>query len=89
MIAKADLEEEQLKALLDDLKAILERQGATVTGIDVWGLRRFEYPIDYQDSGIYAVINYEAEPTVIKEFDRLTGIRDDIIRTKTLVLESK
>lgn len=87
MIAKPDLEEPQLRALLDDVSALVVRQGGLVKSVDVWGLRRLEYPIKHEDSGQYAVINFEADTGAVKELERVMGIRDDVLRTKTLVRE--
>lgn len=87
LIARPDLEEPQLKALLDDVSALIVREGGLVKTVDVWGMRRLEYPIEHQDSGQYAVINFEADTGVVKELERVLGIRDDILRTKTLVRE--
>jgi len=87
LIASSDLEEPGLKALLDEVAALIVREGGLVKGIDVWGLRRLEYPIKHQDSGHYAVINFEADAGVVKELERVMGIRDDVLRTKTLVRE--
>jgi small subunit ribosomal protein S6 len=89
LIAKADLDEDQIKLLLDEITALINREGGVVKGIDVWGLRRLEYPIEHEESGHYAVINFEAEAAVVKELDRVTGIRDEVLRTKTLVRGSK
>jgi small subunit ribosomal protein S6 len=85
MIASSDLEEPGLKALLDDVTALIVREGGVIKSVDVWGLRRLEYPIKHQESGHYAVINFEAEAGLVKELDRVTAIRDDVLRTKTLV----
>jgi small subunit ribosomal protein S6 len=85
MIASSDLEEPGLKALLDDVTALIVREGGVIKSVDVWGLRRLEYPINHQESGHYAVINFEAEAGLVKELDRVTAIRDDVLRTKTLV----
>jgi len=84
-IARPDLEEEMLKALLDEVSALIAREGGKVTGVDVWGLRRLEYQIKNQDSGHYAVVNFESEAGVVKELERVMGIRDDVLRTKTVL----
>lgn len=86
LIARPDLDEERLKALLDEVSALIEREGGKVGGVDVWGLRRLEYPIKREESGHYAVVGFEAGTTVVKELERVMGIRDDVLRTKTVVL---
>ncbi len=89
LIARPNLEEDQLKALLDEISDLIKREGGAVSGVDVWGLRRLEYPIEHEESGHYAVVNFESEPGAVKELERVTGIRDDILRTKTVVKGSK
>lgn len=89
LIARPGLEEDQLKALLDEIAGLIKREGGAVSGIDVWGLRRLEYPIDHEESGHYAVVNFESEAAVVKELERVAGIRDDVLRTKTVVKGSK
>ena len=87
IIAQPDLEEDQVKALLDDVSALISREGGEVTGVDVWGLRRLEFPIKHQENGHYAVVNFQSGTDLIKELDRVMAIRDDVLRIKTLVRE--
>ena len=86
MIIRQSLEEEEAKAVLDDISALITREGGTINGVDLWGLRRLEYPIDREESGHYAVINFSSEAGVVKELERVTGISDDVLRIKTVVL---
>ncbi|MBK5092701.1 MAG: 30S ribosomal protein S6 [Actinobacteria bacterium] len=87
MIIRPGLEEDEIKGVLDDVSALIAREGGTVNGVDVWGLRRLEYPIKREESGHYAVVNFISEAGVVKELERVAGIRDDVLRIKTLVLE--
>ena len=87
MIIRPGLEEDEIKGVLDDVSALIAREGGTVNGVDVWGLRRLEYPIKREESGHYAVVNFISEAGVVKELERVAGIRDDVLRIKTVVLE--
>ena len=87
MIIRPGLEEDEIKGVLDGVSALIAREGGTVNGVDVWGLRRLEYPIKREESGHYAVVNFTSEAGVVKELERVTGIRDDVLRIKTVVLE--
>jgi len=86
MIIRQSLEEDEVKAVLDDISALITREGGTINGVDVWGLRRLEYPIEREESGHYAVIDFSSEAGVVKELERVAGIRDDVLRIKTVVL---
>ncbi len=87
LIAKSELDEDQLKAVLDDVTGLIVSKGGTVSGVDVWGLRRLEYPIDHEESGHYAVVSFLADTNTIRELERVLGIKDEILRLKTLVME--
>ncbi len=87
LIARPDLEEEQLRALLDEISALISREGGKVTGVDVWGVRRLEFPIKHEQSGQYAVLTFESEAAAVKELERVAGIKDEVLRAKTLVKE--
>jgi small subunit ribosomal protein S6 len=89
LITRPEVDEDGLKSLLDELSALISREGGRVSGVDVWGLRRLEYPIKHEESGQYAVVNFEAETSTIKELERVAGIRDDVLRIKTLVKEGR
>lgn len=87
LIARSDLEEERLRALIDEISAIISREGGRVTGVDVWGVRRLEFPIKHEQSGVYAVIEFESGAGAVKELERVAGIKDEVLRAKTLVRE--
>lgn len=89
LIMRPDLEEDQVKAVLDEVSSIIARAGGSVSGVDIWGTRRLEYPIKREESGHYAVVNYESGEGVAKELERVMGIRDDVLRVKTMVLEKR
>lgn len=89
LIVRPDLEEGQVKALLDEITALIVREGGTVNRVDDWGLRRLEYPIQHEESGHYAVFYFESGSGVVKELERVAGIKDEVLRAKTLVKESR
>lgn len=88
VIARTDLGEDGLKSLLDEISAIIAREGGSVADIDIWGQRKLEYPIENEETGQYAVINYEAKAVSVRELERVLGIRDEILRSKTLIMEA-
>lgn len=88
-IARSELDEDRLQALIDDVSSLIAREGGTVTGVDIWGLRRLEYPIDNEESGHYAVVSFDSDKDIVRELERVLGVRDDILRLKTLVMKKE
>ncbi len=74
-----NVEEEKRTAAFDRLKAILEQEGK-VTKIDEWGLKRLAYEIEYLNEAYYTVVEFEANPETVKEFDRVAKILDPVMR---------
>ena len=73
------LEDEKKEAAVERVKEVISSEGEVVN-VDVWGLRKLAYPIQKQNDGYYAVIEFKAEPTLPQELDRRLKISDDFIR---------
>lgn len=78
-ILRPQLSEEETTSLIADFREIAEKNGMNVTGEDPWGRRRFAYPIEKQNEGIYHLFNMEgeAEPS---ELDRRMKNSDKVMR---------
>ena len=84
VIIDPDVDDRQVSGLLDKPLAGLTKAGGTVDNIDVWGRRRLAYEIKKKSEGIYAVVNFTAEPATAKELDRQLGLNESVMRTKLL-----
>ena len=73
------LDDEKKEAAVERVKEVISSEGEVVI-VDVWGMRKLAYPIQKQNDGYYAVIEYKAEPTLPQELDRRLKISDDFIR---------
>ena len=74
------LEDDKKDAAVERVKEIISSENGTVGDVDVWGLRRLAYPIQKKSEGFYAVIQFQAEPTLPLELDRRLKISDDYMR---------
>ena len=73
--------EDQANALLEKFKGMIESNGTIAeNGIDVWGKRRLEYPINDEPEGFYVVINYSSAPEFQAELERVLHITDGVLR---------
>ena len=73
------LDDEKKEAAVERVKEVISSEGEVVN-VDVWGMRKLAYPIQKQNDGYYAVIEFKAEPTLPQELDRRLKISDDFIR---------
>ena len=84
IILSADLEERTVAPALDQFLGVVRDGGGTVEKVDIWGRRRLSYEIDKRWEGIYAVVDLQAEPAVVKELDRQLNLSESVLRTKVL-----
>ena len=84
VILDPDLEERTIAPSLDTFLNVVRQGGGTVETVDVWGRRRLSFEIDKKPDGIYAVVDLQAEPAVMKELDRQLNLNESVLRTKVI-----
>jgi small subunit ribosomal protein S6 len=85
-IIDADRSEEDISALSEKFKALIEANG-TVSELDAWGKRRLAYPINDKLDGYYILVRFTSAPEFPAELDRVMGITDGIMRSLITVIE--
>lgn len=72
--------DEEVAALLTQLAEQVTSLGAGVGKVDNWGRRRLAYEIRKQREGSYAVLEIQAEPSTVKEFERQLRLNEKVLR---------
>ena len=88
IILDPEIEERTVAPSLDKYLSVVKTDGGTVDKVDVWGRRRLAYDIKKKAEGIYAVVDFTAEPATAKELDRQLGLNEVVLRTKVLRREA-
>jgi len=78
------LSEEQTKETVEKFKGLLKDAGADVFSEELWGLKKLAYPIEKKTTGFYVMLEYKAEPTVIKNFELQMRRDERVIRYMTV-----
>jgi small subunit ribosomal protein S6 len=79
-IVRSDVEEPDLTAVIDRVKALITDNGGEVTKLDLWGTRRLAYPIKHMREGQYVFMIVQAPPQTIVEIERGIKLSEDILR---------
>jgi len=72
--------DEAYSGLIARLEKIVTDGGGVVRAVERWGRRRLAYPIERQHDGYYVLLQFDAEPAVTKELDRVLRITDAVLR---------
>lgn len=79
-IVNPTLGEEEIAAVVDNFKALVEAHG-TIEKVEDWGKRRLAYAIEDLHEGHYTLIEFESAPEFPAELDRKFKINDSIMRS--------
>ncbi|WP_280771255.1 30S ribosomal protein S6 [Salipaludibacillus daqingensis] len=80
-IVRPNLEEAATKELIERFNKILTDNGAEVTETKEMGKRRLAYEIEDFTEGFYVLLKLNAEKPALDEFNRLSSINDNILRS--------
>ena len=78
-IVNPNVEEEGLKALEDKFTALINSDGK-VESVENMGKKKLAYEVKKNQEGTYMLINFEANPDLIKELERVYRITDEVIK---------
>ncbi len=79
-ILSADLAEEVRESLIAKFESLVKDNGGEVVSTDKWGIKKLAYAINYKTEGFYVLMTFNAEPSLIKEIDRVAGITEGMMR---------
>ncbi len=81
------LSDEQMKETVEKYQKFLKAKDAEIIFEDSWGLKKLAYPITKKSTGFYHLIEFKADPTIIREWE-VTFKRDErILRFLTVCLD--
>ena len=73
-------DEEEIKALVEKFKKVIEKHGTQLDEVDEWGKRKLAYPINYETEGYYVLYSFTAAPDFPAELNRRLNITDGVLR---------
>jgi small subunit ribosomal protein S6 len=81
------LSDEQMKETVEKYQKFLIGKDAEIVYESNWGLRKLAYPIQKKTTGFYHLIEFKAEPELIREFEIMFKRDERILRFLTVVLD--
>jgi len=83
-VLKPTLTDEETAANIAKIEEILVKNGAEILATDKMGMRKLAYPIEKHERGIYTIVYFKAEGTLINELERNLKFNEDVIRYLTV-----
>lgn len=77
----------QMKDTVDKFVNLLKEEGADVINVENWGLKKLAYPIQKKSTGFYIMVEFLADPSIIKKFELEIRREEKILRFLTTALD--
>jgi small subunit ribosomal protein S6 len=81
------LSDVQMKDTVDKFVNLLKELGADVINVENWGLKKMAYTIEKKTTGFYVMVEFKADPTLIRKFEIELRREEKVMRFLTTVLD--
>ena len=80
VVVSAKIEDDARAAVMDKVKAYVERFGGKITNIDEAGKKKLAYDIQHMSEAFYYFVQFDAETTAPAEIEGRIRIMDNVLR---------
>ncbi|PSJ49689.1 30S ribosomal protein S6 [Kumtagia ephedrae] len=87
-LARQDLSQQQVDALVEHYKGVISANGGTVGRVENWGLKSLTYRIKKNRKAYYTLMDLNCPPAALNELERQQGLSEDILRFLTIKVEA-
>ncbi|CAN7561002.1 30S ribosomal protein S6 [Pararhizobium sp. LjRoot238] len=86
-LARQDISAQQVDALVEQYKGVLEANGGKVGRVENWGLKSLTYRINKNRKAHYVLMDIDAPAPAVHEVERQMRINEDVLRYMTIAVE--
>ena len=86
-LARQDISSQQVDALVEQYRGVLEANGGKVGKVENWGLKTLSYRIKKNRKAYYTLVNIDAPAAAVVEMERQMRFNEDILRYITIRVE--
>ena len=87
-LARQDITSQQVDALVEQYKGVIEANGGKVGRIENWGLKSLTYRIKKNRKAHYVLVDIDAPAAAVHEVERQMRINEDVLRYMTIAVEA-
>ncbi len=86
-LARQDVSAQQVEALAEQFKGVIEALGGKVEKTEYWGVKSVAYRIKKNRKAHFTLLNLNAPAAALNELERQEGLNEDILRFLTVRVE--
>ena len=86
-LARQDVSAQQVEALLQTFRSIIETGGGSIGKTEYWGVKSLAFRIKKNRKAHFALMNLDAPPAAVAELERQERLSTDVIRFLTVKVD--
>jgi small subunit ribosomal protein S6 len=86
-LARQDLSQQQVDALVEQYKGVVEANGGSVGRVENWGLKSLTYRVNKNRKAYYTLMDLTCPPAALNEMERQMGLSEDVLRFLTIKVD--
>src|SRR6478672_12676817 len=83
-MARQDVTSQQVEAMVDTYKSIIEQNGGKVAKTEQWGVKSLAYRLRKNRKAHFTLFNIEAPSAALNEIERQQRLSEDVLRYLTV-----
>jgi small subunit ribosomal protein S6 len=87
-LTRPDVSAQQVEALVEQYKGIIETGGGTVAKIEHWGVKSLAYKINKSRKAYFTHLSLDTPPAALAEVERQLRINEDVMRFLTIKVDA-
>ena len=87
-LARQDVSSQQVEALVEQFKGVIEQGGGKFAKVEPWGLKSLSYRVRKNRKAHFTLMNIDAPPAAVAEMERQQRLNEDVIRVLTIRVDA-
>jgi small subunit ribosomal protein S6 len=87
-LARQDVTAQQVDALTEQLKGVIEANGGKIAKVEYWGVKSLAYRVKKNRKAHFTLMNIDAPPAAVAEMERQMRINEDVLRLLTIRVDA-
>jgi small subunit ribosomal protein S6 len=85
-IVRPSLSDEDTSKVIEKMKGVVEKNGATLLKSENWGKKKLAYEVKRERKGTFVYLHFRSEGGVVGELERSYRLEDSVIKFLTVRL---
>ncbi|MEW6544530.1 MAG: 30S ribosomal protein S6 [Nitrospirota bacterium] len=86
-IVRPSLTDDDTGKLIEKMKGVLEKSGATLLKLENWGRKKLAYEVRRERKGTFVYVHFKSPGTAVAELERAYRLEDSVIKFLTVKQE--